>query len=1249
MNNESNKIDILKEIIKESNSIESDIKIDTTKFGDIMKEFKEPKEKNTLKHSMSKKLLNFNFDEALSHNKKGYSEKFKTLNSQESNISLANSVTKENKYDKGNNIFDQADDILNNFNIKCKNKKESNDIFENMLENNKNKQIFHLEIDKLNTIKEENENIKDDINNSSKENDNTNKENNIIIENKNENGNDNDNDEKEMNNNWKENKIQSENNNNISDIDENKSKNSTFSNNSEEINENKEINIISEKNNEKEKGDGEELHINNNEGLSKIINNEDNIIKEEQIINIKSEEKYENIIKDNNHNETEISNKNEINSEINKIKVKNKNSNNIIDKEKLEDEQNIEYTGTKIDLVEKLENLYFSKNKNISELSHYLNNKYKVSLSNIRNETNDDQKTKFLYKIFQTITENKLISEIKKQKITSLLLDNEEILYCGDEKGNLLIYNLKDETFDKLLDNPFSLETKTMKKYPAINSISCDDEFICAGYENGGLSIFLKNAKKPSKTKLYDAFQEISQNKIIETKIYSKNSKKKNTIKIYSCDSQENIYRTKIIKNKIFKNKVYTNRIIGPMKNTKKKEPYYYLEINPFNHKCIGFVNNRLVHIYIISKNEKENIFTYKNLDEENSFLSFFFSKKKEKIFFMSNMKYINVYEINNNYNGVAQQNSIIFNENIIKIGSFINDLIYVFDKKNMITLLNCEKANEEYKKYGFENTISLNEDSKESNDEYDSNQKNNTDYILSLKNYISINNGIIFMYNNHKNLFVKSISLYDGLSKIYASNFQTQSIENWDILYSICISIYKNEHPLWKFEKTNKSKESKESKEFNELCIKFSQSLLSLLIIKLDNNNNSEEFVNIINRFNELFSFLLEIKLVHFILEEKDNLHSIFLEAKLEDLYYYLLEPYIISDKFIKITNLKYSFIHNLMNIFLYKRIKESKFIRNNKSWLSELLLHFDVKMYLKKEKDNNILNKIKENNLVNVIIYLLVNYGPSEVMANNLIDYCTPLQLMVNLLISNVKKKNKDKNENESINLLEVDLNNEAFFKKEFRFKDEIVFSNEYLRIKILWYIYIILKNKILKEGNSDKLDDSKKSLFIKELLRISFEKDIFNIIVFGDPNNDKSRFLGRELVYILQIICDNDIIYKYHEINKEEIILKLMHLFKNRKESHIPLNTLIVKSLANDNRIELSNEVKLDMVLFFMENNCSNSDIYPEIKEPKFENSLIEILKLIDSFTFDDSEKLLKSVSKCENNYNKLAEYIKTNFKS
>ena len=65
--------------------------------------------------------------------------------------------------------------------------------------------------------------------------------------------------------------------------------------------------------------------------------------------------------------------------------------------------------------------------------------------------------------------------------------------------------------------------------------------------------------------------------------------------------------------------------------------------------------------------------------------------------------------------------------------------------------------------------------------------------------------------------------------------------------------------------------------------------------------------------------------------------------------------------------------------------------------------------------------------------------------------------------------------------------------------------------------------------------------------------------------------------------------------------------------------------------------------------MENNCSNSNIYPYIKEIQFQDNLIEILKLIDSYTFDDSEKLIKLVDTCENNYSKLVSYIKINFKN
>ena len=88
-------------------------------------------------------------------------------------------------------------------------------------------------------------------------------------------------------------------------------------------------------------------------------------------------------------------------------------------------------------------------------------------------------------------------------------------------------------------------------------------------------------------------------------------------------------------------------------------------------------------------------------------------------------------------------------------------------------------------------------------------------------------------------------------------------------------------------------------------------------------------------------------------------------------------------------------------------------------------------------------------------------------------------------------------------------------------------------------------------------------------------------------------------------------------------------------------------VIKNILKDNITDIGNNEKLNLVIFFMENNCQNSEEYPEIKEIEFEKKLIEILKLIDSFTFDDTEKLLKMVDKCKDNYKELGKYIQLNF--
>ena len=83
--------------------------------------------------------------------------------------------------------------------------------------------------------------------------------------------------------------------------------------------------------------------------------------------------------------------------------------------------------------------------------------------------------------------------------------------------------------------------------------------------------------------------------------------------------------------------------------------------------------------------------------------------------------------------------------------------------------------------------------------------------------------------------------------------------------------------------------------------------------------------------------------------------------------------------------------------------------------------------------------------------------------------------------------------------------------------------------------------------------------------------------------------------------------------------------------------------------DNTIELKNEDKLNLVLFFMDNFSEISHKYPEITEIKFQNHLIEILKSIDSYTFFDIKKLFEAREKCLQNYQNLSNYIISNFKN
>ena len=437
---------------------------------------------------------------------------------------------------------------------------------------------------------------------------------------------------------------------------------------------------------------------------------------------------------------------------------------------------------------------------------------------------------------------------------------------------------------------------------------------------------------------------------------------------------------------------------------------------------------------------------------------------------------------------------------------------------------------------------------------------------------------------------------------------------------------VYINIHPIWK---------NIENRKFNEICKNYLNSYISYLIIYLGSSKSKEEFNKVNNKFIELINLLIEINFIEFIIKEKDSLYSILSDYNLIDYYYYLLEPFIINDIFVinKGSCVKFldkKFLENLIKSFLNKN---NEYILPNKSWLSEILLHFPENIILNIEKE------IIEKSLINVIIYKIINFN-INLNDDIFIDYRTPINIILQLL-------------NEK--LCDIDLNNNNLFIKENRYKDEIIFSNDYLRLKLIWYIIYIIKNKILDEKEkTEKNDDKKfKSNFIKEILDIFCDKKNLELIVFneldgGIKNNEKSFVFNKEIMILFQLILDNaDELNKFHEINKDTFFQKIKGILETRKEFVIDLKLFVIKNILKDNITDIGNNEKLNLVIFFMENNCQNSEEYPEIKEIEFEKKLIEILKLIDSFTFDDTEKLLKMVDKCKDNYKELGKYIQLNF--
>ena len=912
----------------------------------------------------------------------------------------------------------------------------------------------------------------------------------------------------------------------------------------------------------------------------------------------------------------------------------NKENNNIILNEntnKLIDNLKREYiyvkTGTKMDFVEEIEGNFFSTKRNYKDLEKYISKLDDEKKQNDILTQNKKISKKLIYDILSTKDNIKLYKDLKNFKSTIHLFENNNI-FCSTEKGNVLIYNLEEEKKIKELDNPYKDEGK--KNVISITSMDVDDKYIVCSYNNGKIALFRKGKDKLTKSKLYLTVKDIYSDKIItEIKIYSG---KKDRIIFYIINKSGKVFRTKIFKGMIMKIKRLINKNISI--NSYNDYPFYNLEINPFNYKCFGICNFIGVFIYTIKKNESKLL--YKKIQDLNNnyypnfcFVNSFNETEKSKFMASINPDSVILCEINSNFTNVIQLNKYMLKDPIIKIGIFMNELVYIFDKSNHITLINCNSN-----KHKITQKCIRREDKLNLSDKKNFIPKHIED--LNLYNNIICNSNRNILVNSRlKILLITPITLTQCINKIC----EKKENDTWQTLFYLCQQIYKNKHPIWK-------------KNDYEKCSDLIIEKINICLNEILLNKSNDKVV----KLKDFVDFLFNVELYDYITSEKDGLFS-----KLKDnkLYFYLLEPYILQNKLKNIT---------LPNLFINKLIDFYVKI-NKKSWLCELLIHFDIKLLCDKKSANKagmtLFDIFDKNNLINILLYIILkNYDIYKEYT-----YTTPIiNIFLNLIkeSKNIKAEalfnqfneiissnneyneividnNIEDNKEEKLDNTKINLKNN--FIEENRYKDDLLYGNHYLRIKLLWYIYTVLFCRGVSDTNKKKCQD-----LIDKSLEIILTPKIYEILEISENNNNetiKILNLDLEIRFFVNKLFKDELINEFCEINKENILQKIEDLVKKGYISYIAFYLICLKSYLDDPTLEINKETKLNILLFFMNDN-NVEEKYNETKNENFEKDLIELLKNIDSFTFDDRDKIINSSNNCKDKFPKLTEYIINNFK-
>ena len=197
---------------------------------------------------------------------------------------------------------------------------------------------------------------------------------------------------------------------------------------------------------------------------------------------------------------------------------------------------------------------------------------------------------------------------------------------------------------------------------------------------------------------------------------------------------------------------------------------------------------------------------------------------------------------------------------------------------------------------------------------------------------------------------------------------------------------------------------------------------------------------------------------------------------------------------------------------------------------------------------------------------------------------------------------------------------------------YDDKLVYSNNYIRLKILWYINDLIENKIHKNNEENY------KFFINDVIKFLCSKEGFDL--FNLLNNSFSN----EFFYTIEKIILNKKIGK----RKDNIIDELYNWVNQSKKGENEFYNFIINVIYNS-KIEVKNTIKFNTILYFMdfknEKEITESCIKKE--NEKFEEKLIKVLSSIESITLEENNILIELSKKCENKYENLYKYIKDNF--